>query len=291
VSATLSLWHPPRVPLARPETLWLQVTGTVCNIACRHCFISCGPFEDRLPMMTVPQVRQALDDGEALGFREYYFTGGEPLLHPDIFALIDLTLERGPLTILTNGLLLDDDACRRLRASFDRSEYSLDLRVSLDGMSAGENDPVRGHGTFAGIVEGLRRLAAAGLNPILTVVEHRAELGAADARERFLDFARSLGLARPRVKFLPLLRIGREERRTRGYLEHERVTELRPGDEEILQCASARMVTALGVWPCPILVLEPGARLGATLREALGPAPLAYHACWTCQVEGLQCRT
>lgn len=289
--ARLPILEPPRLPLARPDILWLQVAGTLCNIACRHCFISCGPREVRLPMMTVDQVRAALDEAAELGFREYYFTGGEPFLHPEIFTLIDLALARGPLTILTNGLLFDEPTCARLRRVFDESEYSFDLRVSLDGRTPDENDPVRGRGTFAATVAGLRRLAAAGLNPVVTVVEHAPDLAAADARERFLDFARSLGLSRPRVKFLPLLHLGREEQRSRPYLEHERVTELRPGDEEVLQCGTSRMVTAHGVWPCPILVLEPAARMGARLRDALLPVPLAYPACYTCQMEGLTCRT
>jgi MoaA/NifB/PqqE/SkfB family radical SAM enzyme len=242
-------------------------------------------------MMTVAQVESALAEARAFGVREYYFTGGEPFLHPEIFRLIDLALAAGPLTILTNGLFFDEPTCARLRAVFDASAYSFDLRVSLDGMTADENDPVRGRGTFAEIAQGVRRLAAQGLSPVLTVVEHSQGLAGEEARQRFLDFARELGLVRPRVKFLPLLRIGREEQRTRPYLEEERVVELAPGDEETLQCGTARMVTAHGVWPCPILVLEPGARLAGRLADAQGPATLRYRSCYTCQAEGLQCRT
>jgi MoaA/NifB/PqqE/SkfB family radical SAM enzyme len=267
------------------------VTGTLCNIACRHCFISCGPKSDDLPLMSVAQVEAAIDEARRLGFREYYFTGGEPFLHPDLFELIDRTLAAGPLTILTNGLLFDDPTCARLREIFERSEYSFDLRVSLDGMTPEENDPVRGRGTFAGITEGLRRLAAHGLSPVVTVVEHRQGMAAAAARERFLELTRSLGLRYPRVKFIPLLHIGREERRSRPYREDEIVEALAPGEEDVLQCGSSRMVTAHGVWPCPILVLEPGARLGSSLSEALGAATLRYNACYTCHAEGLQCRT
>ena len=81
----------------------MQVTYQ-CNIACRHCFISCGPKETRVPMMAGAEVRAALDEAAALGAREYYFTGGEPMLHPEFWALCEAALAHGPLTVLSNGI-------------------------------------------------------------------------------------------------------------------------------------------------------------------------------------------
>jgi MoaA/NifB/PqqE/SkfB family radical SAM enzyme len=277
------------------DTVWFQLTGTLCNLACRHCFITCGPKEDRVPMMTSDQVRRVLSEAAALGVREYYFTGGEPMLHPQFWPLCEAALEHGPLTVLTNGVLIDEVAAGKARALFDRSRYSFDLRVSLDGMSVEENDPVRGRGTFAQIVAGLRALGSHGLSPSITVVEHRAGMAAEEARLRFLEFARSLGLPHARVKFLPLLRIGREPRRTRGYQVEEldalRAGPLAPEVEEALVCASSRLVTPRGVMTCPILLDAEKARLGATLSESLGPIHLRWSACRTCVVEGLSCRT
>jgi AdoMet-dependent heme synthase len=285
----------PPVPLTALDTVWFQLTGTVCNIACRHCFITCGPKETRAPMMETARVRRFLDEAEALGARDYYFTGGEPMMHPDFWALVDDTLARGPLTVLTNGILLDADAAGRARRAFDGARYSFDLRVSLDGMSAAENDPVRGKGTFDQIIAGIRALAAVGLSPAITVVEHQAGMAAADARAAFLAFARALGLSHPRVKFLPLLRIGREERRTHGYGDDERASlaglTLDAAVVDALVCSSSRLVTAHGVMTCPILLDAPDAALGQTLAETLRPIRLRWAACKTCVVEGLSCRT
>ena len=94
--------------LAYLDTLWLQVTGTVCNIACRHCFISCGPKVKIHDLLTVDGVQEALDQGVERGMRSVWFTGGEPFLHPDILELMDRTLSVAPLGILTNGMLIDD---------------------------------------------------------------------------------------------------------------------------------------------------------------------------------------
>jgi hypothetical protein len=260
----------PAVPLTALDTVWFQLTGTLCNIACRHCFITCGPKETRVPMMDAARVRRFLDEAEALGARDYYFTGGEPMMHPEFWPLVDDTLARGPLTVLTNGILIDADAAAHARRAFDRARYSFDLRVSLDGMSAEENDPVRGKATFEAIVAGIAALARA-------------------------EFARSLGLPHPRVKFLPLLRIGREERRTHGYGDDDVATlaDLTLAEEVIdaVVCSSSRLVTAHGVSTCPILLDAPDAVLGATLAESLRPIHLRWAACKTCVVEGLTCRT
>jgi molybdenum cofactor biosynthesis enzyme MoaA len=286
----------PCVALSALDTVWFQLTGTVCNLACLHCFISCGPEEERVPLMEKAEVERYLDEAEALGVRDYYFTGGEPMLHPDFWPLVERTLQQGALTVLTNGLFLDESAAATASELFHRARYSFDLRVSLDGMSPEENDPVRGRGTFERIVEGLRQLGRAGLSPSITVVEHRQEMADEAARVGFLAFARSLGLRHPRVKFLPLLRIGREERRTRSYDDDEfealrSGSALRPEVEEALGCSNSRLVAADGVRTCPILLDAPSALLGRTLRESMRPISLRFSACRTCVVDGLSCRT
>jgi len=49
----------PEVAFRWLDTLWVQVAGTLCNIACRHCFISCGPKAVEVPLMTFDQVNGA----------------------------------------------------------------------------------------------------------------------------------------------------------------------------------------------------------------------------------------
>jgi len=275
------------------DTVWVQVTGTLCNIACRHCFVSAGPKSDSLAVMARAEVESALEEAAALGARDAYFTGGEPFLHPEVKELVDFTLRRMPLTILTNALLIDEDLAGWIASRFTESRYSFDLRVSLDGTTAERNDRVRGRGVFDGVVEALRRLARVGVSPVVTVVEHEEALQAAEARAAFTEFLRGLGLPHPRVKFLPLLRIGREAGRSRGYLEREALgpEPLAPEIEESLICSVSRTVTARGVMTCPILVEVPEARLGDSLRQAERGIHLRWRACHTCVVEGLRCAT
>jgi MoaA/NifB/PqqE/SkfB family radical SAM enzyme len=283
----------PEVPLESLDTLWFQVGGTVCNLACTHCFVSCSPTNHTHEVMGLAEVRRSLEEAARLGVREYYFTGGEPFLNPEMEAILAATLEVGPATVLTNGLPLDPARCGRLRALADGSEYSLDFRVSLDGWDAASNDPIRGEGTFERILAGIRNLHAAGLNPVITVTEVCPEAATDPGKEKFFELLRSMGIERPRLKVLPVFRIGAEAERGGAYESWQRLREgeVEAGALDHLQCASCRMVTDQGIWVCPILVNEPSAKMGETIADALGAFPLEHPACWTCHVYGVSCRT
>jgi AdoMet-dependent heme synthase len=283
----------PSVPFLWLDTLWLQIAGTLCNLRCTHCFISCAPDNHSHEMMSVEEVRRHVEDAARLGAREYYFTGGEPFLHRDLLAILEETLRRGPVSVLTNGLFLDAATCAALRRLFNASRYSLDVRVSLDGWGPEDHDPIRGPGTFKRAVEGIGRLHAAGVNPVVTVTEAAVDVGSGEGRTRFLARLHEWGLTRPRLKVLPLWRIGAEAKRTTGYGPQELLSEeaVTPEGLEALQCSSGRMVTSRGVYVCPLLIDEEAARMGSTLDETLRPFALAHGPCVTCYASGVTCRT
>ncbi|HXN76824.1 MAG TPA: radical SAM protein [Gemmatimonadaceae bacterium] len=283
----------PHVPLLALDTLWFQVAGTVCNIACTHCFISCSPKNHSHEMLTLSDVETRLAEARALGVREYYFTGGEPFMNRDLLPMLEAALKQGPASVLTNGMLLRKEVCRRLRELADESDYSLDIRVSLDGFDRETHDAIRGQGVWDRVMIGLGNLAEAGINPVITVTDAADGVRSEDGRRRFLDLIRSWGFQKPRLKTLPLFRIGAEEKRTRAYQDWERLTSdyLSDSDAEVLQCSSSRMITSKGVYVCPILIETAEARMGDTIAETLRPFPLRYGACHTCWVEGVSCRT
>ncbi len=281
----------PQVALRSLDDLWFQVTGTLCNLACGHCFISCHPTNDSFGFLSLEMVRRFLDEAAELGVKEYYFTGGEPFLHPQMVEILDETLRAGPATVLTNATVFRPRLVERLREVESRSRYCLEVRVSIDGPDAATNDPIRGEGTFAAAMEGVRLLAEAGFLPLLTAVQTWEDRETPAKLAAFCAALREAGCSRPRVKLIPTLRIGMEERRTRGYGPEDRVTaEMLEGyDESRLICNHSRIVTDRGVAVCPILIEAPGAHLGATLREASRPFPLAHRVCHTCWLHGAIC--
>lgn len=280
----------PDCPFLGLDSLWIQVAGLSCNLRCTHCFNASGPGNGEMPSLSREEVRILLDEAEAAGVRDVVFTGGEPFLHPDMAEIAGGTLSRFPATILTNGTLLTDRVIERLAAAARGSIYSLEVRISLDAPSEEENDRVRGKGSFERALEGALLMEKAGFLPIVTAV--RSEEGSEpETLEAFERLLRERGIRKPRVKFLPVFRIGREEARSGGYREEDRVTaEMLEvlGAEQFL-CSTARVATGRGVWVCPILVNEPGARMGDTLEESFRPFPLGYGACSTCFRHGAVC--
>ena len=76
-----------------------------CNLNCKHCYASeWFPLSERLP---TELVCAAIDEALGLGLRTVTLTGGEPLLHDDVPALLRHCIERERRVKLeTNGLLL-----------------------------------------------------------------------------------------------------------------------------------------------------------------------------------------
>lgn len=281
----------PFVRLSHLDHLWFQVSGTLCNLACHHCFISCSPKNETFGCLTFDEVRRCLEESVKLGVKEYYFTGGEPFMHRDLVEMLEATLERGPATVLTNATLFTPRLVARLAAIEQASPYSLEIRISIDGPTPETNDPIRGPGTFRRAMDGVRLLVEHGFLPIITATQVWDPARDEDVRQEFVQALRAVGYERPRLKFLPTLRIGREAARSRGYTRDEIVTAamLEGYDVTQLLCATGRVVTSKGVYVCPILLDSPDARLGSSLEEASRPFPLAHHACFTCWMHGAIC--
>src|SRR5262249_40166808 len=161
----------PAAPFLRFSTLWIQITGTWCNLECRHCINASGPRAPWLKPLDGETIRHAIREAEQAGVKEIYFTGGEPFLHGEILPLLELALGTAPTTGLTNGPLIGPEQADALAAMAARAPYSLEIRVSLDDTDRERNDRVRGEGAWAKAVEAVRLLRARGLLPIVTATE------------------------------------------------------------------------------------------------------------------------
>lgn len=279
----------PRVAFGELRSVWFQITGTLCNLACRHCFNASGPRDPWLASLPAEVVLRSIVEAEALGVRELYFTGGEPFLHPEILPLLEAALAVASTTVLTNGTLIDDGLADTLAALAARSPYSLEVRVSLDAATAEANDAVRGRGTFARALAAIVRLSTRGLPPIVTATEIAAPQDGRALYENLREVLVAAGVDKPRLKLLPVLPLGRcGERAGERRLTSE---DLEGFDTARLQCTETRVVAAGGIYVCPILAGLPGALVsGETLAETLTPIVLGHAACVTCHETGITCK-
>lgn len=103
-----------------------------CNLSCTYC----NEFDDfSKPVPTAEMIRR-IDHLADLGTNIISFSGGEPLLHPDLDDLIAHIRRRGCITgMITNGYLLTADRIQRLnRAGLEHMQISID-NVKPDDVS------------------------------------------------------------------------------------------------------------------------------------------------------------
>ncbi|MBN2133717.1 MAG: 12,18-didecarboxysiroheme deacetylase [Sedimentisphaerales bacterium] len=193
----------------KPVVVW-NVTRR-CNLACRHCYSSSADrqYPDEL---TTDEGLRLLDDLAAFGAPVVLFSGGEPLLRPDILTLIAHARRQGLRAVLsTNGTLIDPATAESL------SQAGLSyVGVSLDGMND-TNDTFRGcRGAFEAALAGIRNCRDVGVKVGLrfTINQHNV----ADVADIFSLLE---GEDIPRVCFYHLVYAGRGDHLRNEDLSHD----------------------------------------------------------------------
>jgi radical SAM protein with 4Fe4S-binding SPASM domain len=140
----------------RPIVVW-NITRT-CNLRCVHCYTDSEAkrYPDEI---TGEQARAVLDDLAEFKVPAVLFSGGEPLMRPDLFELIEYARGKGlHVVISTNGTLIDQPTAKRL----------VDLKlayvgISLDSPLASVHDQFRGvEGAFERTMKGFGHCVDAG---------------------------------------------------------------------------------------------------------------------------------
>ena len=173
--------------LTAPLYVAWQITNE-CNLACLHCIEESGPgkaFKDELDRTQVFAVIDQLMDHEVPYLS---FSGGEPMLHPQFFEMVERVCARGgQLKIETNGHYLTPENCERLKQLGVKA-----VQVSLDGASSATFGRMRVRGEFDRTLAGVRNLRASGV-PI-EINFSPASFNVHEA-EQIVDLAYELGAA------------------------------------------------------------------------------------------------
>lgn len=286
-----------RVALARLETVWFN-TGTLCNLACRNCYIDSSPTNDRLAYITAAEVAFYLDEiaREKFPVREIGFTGGEPFMNPEILEMVGDTLARGfEVLILTNAMTPMRHRREGLMALRARHGDRLRLRVSLDHYTKERHEKLRGPRSWQPALDSLLWLAANGFAVSVagrtcwdeTLPELRAGYG---------RLFRELGVTIDPANGEALVLFPEMD----ATADVPEITDacwsllgVRP---ETIMCATSRMVikrkgaTRPVVVSCTLLPDDPQFELGPTLRDAHRTVRLNHpHCARFCVLGGASC--
>lgn len=274
------------VEFAGLKTLWFN-TGTLCNIACRNCYIDSGPRKDQLSYLSPDEVSTFLDeiDRSGMGRLEIGFTGGEPFMNPGFFTMLDDALLRGhDVLVLTNAMRPMQRAKARLLDVKARYGNRLRLRVSLDHFTPERHEEERGADSFTPTLRGLTWLAEAGFN---VSVAGRTMWGEPleGQREGYARLFAEHGIDIDANSLERLVLFPEMEPRVDVPEITEKCWDILGSSPRDLMCSQSRMVVkrkAAGrpsVLACTLIAYDPQFELGETLRDAARAVWLNHPHC------------
>ena len=147
--------------LRAPKTLTLSITNG-CNLKCRHCWPESG-FGSISGPVDKEILFRLIDEFGRLSLEKIILAGGESLTHPHWFEVLSQCCRQPrvqSVCLQTNAILMSAVTVDKLLSLGD-ADFT--IQVSLDGATAKTHDRVRGKGSFARTLSGLRRLVAGGL--------------------------------------------------------------------------------------------------------------------------------
>ena len=128
----------------------------VCNLRCQHCYQDDFSKKTDLDWARLKKISDNLLNSMREWKKEacIHLTGGEPLLKPELFPLLNDLNQQSmveELGVITNGLPIDQEMVRKL-SGFSKLKK---IKISLDGGDAETNDSIRQRGTFKKVIESL----------------------------------------------------------------------------------------------------------------------------------------
>lgn len=157
-----------------PHLRWLffEITDR-CNLECRHCGSSCSAEGQYLTVEDIRKTLASIRTDKPM----ICLTGGEPMLHPDFFAIAECVRDMGfSWGMTTNATLIDYKTALKLRDACMST-----VSVSLDGMEQSHDYLRQRKGAWKLALRGIRVLQDAGFQPQITTVLHQGNYDELDS--------------------------------------------------------------------------------------------------------------
>jgi len=160
-----------------------------CNLKCKHCYQN-AQLEATPDELTLEEKLQFVDTLAEAGVKVPMLSGGEPLLHPDLFPVLEkLASKKMHVSAASNATMITPEFARKLKDA--GLGY---IEISLDSVTPEKHDEFRGmKGTWSKTVEGIKNCIDAGIFTAISTVFTKNTLDEVDA---MVDFASSLGVHR-----------------------------------------------------------------------------------------------
>jgi len=156
-----------------------------CNCRCSFCDIWRDKEAGASPFARPEDVFRNLKEASRLGVRFVDFTGGEPLLHPNLPMFLQQAKSLGLKTSVTTNCILYPEKAGQLAGLVDY------LHFSLDAATPEKHDAIRGRKTFDAVMQSLDMARELGEKPDILFTVTRQNI---DDLAPMATFARHLKL-------------------------------------------------------------------------------------------------
>ena len=172
-----------------------------CNFRCRYCMDPDVRFKRKIELLTDSEVVRLVRIASTMGVRRIRLTGGEPMIHPTLSALVgDLhSVGLDDIAVTTNGSLSTKEDLQELKeAGLDRITVSLDsVREDRFGYIT------RSTSSVARVLKTVQWAKEVGLNPVkinAVIIRGFNE----DELPELADIARQFGVHVRLIEYMPL---------------------------------------------------------------------------------------
>ena len=248
----------PQVELKELNNLFFELCYKACNLKCKHCYIEKNPYRQEKDFIPLDKIKNALLQTRGENLSSIYLTGGEPLMHPDFNTILRMCLKFSNVTVMTNGVMINDKKARFLRKIDDENTNETIYRVSLDHFDELKNDEIRGRGSFRKALSAILNLAKYEFNPIISVCNYFCE-SREELFKGFYELFKKHGFEIEDINLKVMPYFEKDDR--------EEFIEDFDFDKTKLDCSNSRILSINGVYSCPALSNDFRARCGSDMSN------------------------
>ena len=249
--------------------LFIELTAKNCNQRCKKCYIDFPLTKNVKDFIQIDKIKQALVDTKESDLKCIYFTGAEPMTHPDFNSILRLCLKRTNVCIFTNATFINEKKARFLKKVEDESEYQIIFKLSFASYDEQRNDDIRFRGAFRQNMYALKCLDKYDFTTIMCVNNYYKE----DERVIQNEFQRIIQEHELKNSMVQIT----------NWADNNNLVDIsKLEDNGIYDCSKGRLLTQNGVFSCPFLTNDYRGRTGSDLKDYSPTVRLETDYCITC---------
>ncbi len=252
------------------NNLFIELTAKNCNLRCKNCYIDFPLTKNVKDFISLDAVKKALSDTKSEPIECIYLTGAEPMTHPDFNHILRACLKRSNVCIFTNGTFINEKKVRFLKRVEDEGVNEIIFKLSIDHYNEIKNDEIRARGSYRTVVHAVKNLTKYGFNPILSITNYYKEDKQTLINE-FKKVCQNAGFDAKDSNFT-----------INEFIDKKSLQEPEKISTDNLDCEYGRILTAKGIYSCPLLANDHRGRCGSDFSDYAKHNTLETPYCTVC---------